>query len=417
MGTVGCFSFFPSKNLGAFGDAGLVTTNDAALAHEVRLLRNHGAEPKYFHKRDRRQLPARRAAGGGAARQAAAPAAMDARCAGANAARYDRAVREPRAADRVDAAGRARRAARTSSISTSSACRTATACARSSTERGIGTEIYYPVPFHLQECFAALGYARGDFPARGSGGGSSAGAADLRRADGGAAGGRRGRACATQSLALMRVLVTGARGPARARDRPRFSPIADVQSPLTRHGARHHRSRAASSRRGRELARRHRQLRRVQRRGSAPKDSRRRRSTRTPSPCSRWRAPRVEAGATLVHYGTDFVFDGRAPPTLHRADEPAPPSVYGCSKLLGEWFAAEAPRHYVLRVESLFGGERATSSIDRIVDGIRRGEPVPRVRRSHRVTPSYVDDVAAATWRAAREAARRPGCTTASTPA
>jgi dTDP-4-dehydrorhamnose reductase len=102
--------------------------------------------------------------------------------------------------------------------------------------------------------------------------------------------------------------------------------------------------------------------------------------------------------ALLVHYGTDFVFDGAAARPHTEEDEPSPQSVYGCSKLLGEWFAADAPRHYVLRVESLFGGARRRSSIDRIFDVITAGEPA-RVFVDRTVSPSYVRDVADATWR------------------
>lgn len=104
------------------------------------------------------------------------------------------------------------------------------------------------------------------------------------------------------------------------------------------------------------------------------------------------------AGAVFVHYGTDFVFDGNGPrPPYDEEDEPAPQSVYASSKLLGEWFAADCPRHYVLRVESLFGGARRRSSVDRIVDALQKGEPA-RVFVDRTVSPSYVRDVAAATW-------------------
>lgn len=104
----------------------------------------------------------------------------------------------------------------------------------------------------------------------------------------------------------------------------------------------------------------------------------------------------AESGATLVHYGTDFVFDGTASVPYTEDDAPNPQSVYAQSKLLGEWFALEAPRAFVLRVESLFGGAAAKSSVDRIVQALRDGREAP-VFADRVVTPSYVVDVAAAT--------------------
>ena len=101
-------------------------------------------------------------------------------------------------------------------------------------------------------------------------------------------------------------------------------------------------------------------------------------------------------GATLVHYSTDFVFDGHATRPYTEDDPPNPQSVYAQSKLLGEWFALEAPRAFVLRVESLFGGPNAKSSIDRIAQAIADGREA-KVFRDRIVSPSYVVDVASAT--------------------
>lgn len=102
------------------------------------------------------------------------------------------------------------------------------------------------------------------------------------------------------------------------------------------------------------------------------------------------------SGAVFVHYSTDFVFDGDAERPYTEEDSPNPRSHYGLSKLLGEWFSADAGAHYVLRVESLFGGIRAKSSIDRILDALRSGQSA-RVFFDRTVTPSYVVDVADAT--------------------
>jgi dTDP-4-dehydrorhamnose reductase len=107
-----------------------------------------------------------------------------------------------------------------------------------------------------------------------------------------------------------------------------------------------------------------------------------------------------EVGATLVHYSTDFVFDGKASRPYREDDRPQPQSTYAASKLLGEWLALDAPAAYVLRVESLFGSARdwdgRQGTMDGIVAGIEAGREV-RVFTDRVVSPSYTPDIAAAT--------------------
>jgi dTDP-4-amino-4,6-dideoxygalactose transaminase len=163
LGDVGCLSFFPTKNLGAFGDAGLCVTSDAALAERIEVLRVHGGRPKYYH-----------ALIGGNFRLDEIQAAvlnvklphLDAWTAGRqrNAAFYDR---------RFVAAGLAGGAVRAPWADPHARhvynqyvvrVRDRDRLRQHLADRGVGSEIYYPVPLHLQQCFGYLEHRAGDFP-------------------------------------------------------------------------------------------------------------------------------------------------------------------------------------------------------------------------------------------------------------
>lgn len=161
VGHVGCFSFFPTKNLGAYGDGGMVVTDDDELADRVRMLRVHGARPKYFH----------RVVGYNSRLDALQASILRAKLPHLQqwtearrwlASRYDellggiRGVETPfRAASRTHVfhqyTVRVRHGQRD-------------ALRDFLKERGVGTEIYYPQPLHLQDCFRSLGYLVGSLP-------------------------------------------------------------------------------------------------------------------------------------------------------------------------------------------------------------------------------------------------------------
>jgi dTDP-4-amino-4,6-dideoxygalactose transaminase len=160
MGEYGCFSFFPSKNLGGFGDGGMVTTSSREIFQRLRILRVHGSEPKYYHK----------VIGGNFRLDALQAAILSVKLRhldewtarrSANARTYRRLFHE-KGLDSLLPLEKEKRHVYNQFVIRVGEKRDE--LRRFLSDKGVGTEVYYPVPLHLQECFRYLGYREGDLP-------------------------------------------------------------------------------------------------------------------------------------------------------------------------------------------------------------------------------------------------------------
>jgi len=161
LGHTGCFSFFPTKNLGAYGDGGMVITNDDELAERIRLLRVHGSKPKYYHRMvgynsrlDEIQAAILRAKLPKLVQWTAVRQKV--------AAWYDESLGGIRNLNVPFCSDDRSHIFHQYTIRVLNGKRDALRGWME--EQGIGTEIYYPLPLHLQECFHYLGYREGDLP-------------------------------------------------------------------------------------------------------------------------------------------------------------------------------------------------------------------------------------------------------------
>lgn len=178
IGDIGCFSFFPSKNLGCFGDGGLVTTNDETLGEKLHILRVHGGHPKYYHK----------IIGGNFRLDAIQAAVLNVKLPHLDSWSEKRRKNAKEYISLFKKAGLAEEEGRLSFNEKNKVLLPKAVYCDSGvknyhiynqfiirvqkrdelrdflSKNSIGNEIYYPVPFHLQECFADLNYKKGDFP-------------------------------------------------------------------------------------------------------------------------------------------------------------------------------------------------------------------------------------------------------------